>query len=134
MVAAHRKKEGMGAAVGSAIAYAFVSSAMTFANKALSSSFSFRFPLFLLLLQMVTTQALLLIGSTLGVVQYPRITLQGLRAHAPLATLYSLNAALAIASLHAVSIPTYGVLKRAGPLYILAISSVARLVALRRLK
>ena len=29
---------------------------------------------------------------------------------------------------------SYGVLKRAGPLYILLISSVARLVALRRLK
>ena len=121
-------------AVGSAISYALVSSAMTFANKALSSSFSFRFPLFLLLIQMITTQALLLIASAFGFLRYPIITWRGLKQHAPVASLYSLNAALAIASLHAVSIPTYGVLKRAGPLYILLISSVARLVALRRLK
>ena len=94
-------------AVGSAISYALVSSAMTFANKALSSSFSFRFPLFLLLIQMITTQALLLIASAFGFLQYPIITWRGLKQHAPVASLYSLNAALAIASLHAVSIPTY---------------------------
>jgi hypothetical protein len=83
-----------------------VSSAMTFCNKALSATYSFKFPLFLLLLQMVTTQALLLAGAWFGALQYPRITLDGLRQHAPVATLYSLNAALAIAALHAVSIPT----------------------------
>jgi hypothetical protein len=101
--------------VVTALMYGVVSSLMTFCNKALSSSYNFSYPLFLLGVQMATTQAGLCLlhlfraqtSIFLGFsFEYPSITLKGLLLHIPVASLYVLNATLAISSLQGMSIPT----------------------------
>ena len=110
------------ACILSALLYGTVSSLMTFCNKALSSSYDFGYPLFLLWVQMVVTQIGLLVMYRLGLFVYPSVTARSLLQHLPVASFYVLNASLAISSLQGMSIPTYGVLKRAGPLFILGIN------------
>lgn len=111
--------------ITAALLYGTVSSSMTFCNKALSQEYGFNYPLFLLMIQMTTTQIGLIFMHYMGLFRYPRMTSQGLKEHLLVTCMYCLNAVLALASLQATSIPTYGVLKRAGPLYILIISAVA---------
>mmetsp|Transcript_24905 Transcript_24905/g.59828 ORF Transcript_24905/g.59828 Transcript_24905/m.59828 type:complete len:381 (+) Transcript_24905:174-1316(+) len=103
--------------------YGTVSSLMTFSNKALSSNYSFGYPLFLLWVQMAVTQVGLLVMHQMGWWHfvYPKITPGSLLAHLPLTTVYVFNAILAISTLQAMSIPTYGVLKRMGPIFIILI-------------
>lgn len=110
------------AGVSAALLYGTVSSLMTFCNKALSSTYDFGYPLFLLWVQMLITQLGLLALHRLKLFVYPTITFMSLMQHVPVASFYVLNASLAISSLQGMSIPTYGVLKRAGPLFILAIN------------
>ena len=112
--------------IGSAVLYGSVSSLLTFSNKALPSAFNFNYPIFMLMLQMILMQCVLLLLSALGMIKYPRVSLHGLWQHVPVSFLYCLNATLALASLQAVSIPTYGVLKRAGPLFVMMISEVGK--------
>jgi hypothetical protein len=51
----------LGKQLGSALLYATVSSLLTFSNKALPSEFNFNYPLFVLMLQMVLMQLVLLV-------------------------------------------------------------------------
>jgi hypothetical protein len=101
--------------VMAAMLYGSVSSLMTFCNKALSATFEFSYPLFLLCVQMATTQIGLCVlhlfraqtKTCFGFgFEYPKITSRGLLMHLPVASLYVLNAALAISSLQGMSIPT----------------------------
>jgi len=112
--------------LGSALLYGVVSSLLTFSNKALPSAFNFNYPIFMLILQMALMQMALIASHQGGLIRYPRISAQGLVRHVPVSFLYCLNATLALASLQAVSIPTYGVLKRAGPLFVMMISEAAK--------
>jgi len=112
--------------LGAALLYGFVSSSLTFANKALPSSFDFNYPLFVLMVQMLFLQILLLLVGAAGLLKIPKITTRGLLLHVPVSFLYSLNAGVALAALQAVSIPTYGVLKRAGPLFVMLITGAAK--------
>jgi len=121
-----------GKQMGSALLYAIVSSTLTFSNKALPAVFNFNYPLFVLILQMMLMQVVLLVLSAARIITYPKVNIQGFILHLPVALLYSLNAALALASLQAVSIPTYGVLKRAGPLFVMMISSGAKYLHVKR--
>jgi len=107
-----------GKELGSALLYGVVSSMLTFANKALPSTFDFNYPMFIMILQMVLMQVVLVILNAIGTLKYPAITLRGIWQHIPVSVTYSLNATVALAALQAVSIPTYGVLKRAGPVCI----------------
>mmetsp|Transcript_21054 Transcript_21054/g.70172 ORF Transcript_21054/g.70172 Transcript_21054/m.70172 type:complete len:391 (-) Transcript_21054:104-1276(-) len=120
--------------LGSAVFYGLVSSCMTFANKALSQTYNYNFPLFLLVIQMSLMQVALLGLNMIGVTKYPTFTLKGLMMHMPVSFLYCSNAALALASLQATSIPTYGVLKRAAPLFIIIISAAAKCISQYRQK
>ena len=106
--------------------YAAVSSLLTFSNKALPSEFGFNYPHFVLILQMALMQLVLVVLAAVGAIKYPKISARGLVQHLPVSFMYSLNATVALASLQAVSIPTYGVLKRAGPLFVMLISACAK--------
>jgi len=108
--------------ISAALLYGTVSSLMTFCNKALSSTYDFGYPLFLLWVQMLVTQLGLIALHRMGLFVYPHVSIRSLLHHIPVASFYVLNASLAITSLQGMSIPTYGVLKRAGPLFILAIN------------
>jgi K+-sensing histidine kinase KdpD len=111
----HHHQHALWKCITAALMYGVVSSLMTFCNKALSSSYNFSFPLFLLVVQMATTQAGLCLLHICRVqtslffgfgFEYPTITFKGLLVHLPVASLYVLNAALAISSLQGMSIPT----------------------------
>jgi hypothetical protein len=115
-----------GRQLGSALLYAAVSSLLTFSNKALPSEFGFNYPHFVLILQMALMQLVLVVLAAVGAIKYPKISARGLVQHLPVSFMYSLNATVALASLQAVSIPTYGVLKRAGPLFVMLISACAK--------
>eukprot|EP00960_Hanusia_phi_P045834 757451-Hanusia_phi.AAC.1 len=115
--------------LGSAVLYGLVSSSMTFANKALSQTYNYNFPLFLLVIQMSLMQFALLGLNMVGISRYPTFTFRGLILHIPVSFLYCSNAALALASLQATSIPTYGLLKRAAPLFIIVITATAKWIS-----
>jgi hypothetical protein len=118
--------------VGSGLLYGCVSSLITFSNKALAASFDYHFPIFVLFLQvsrfrffslflsglkcytqMAATQFILLSLDRARYLTYPRLSTSSIVSHAPIAILYSSNAALALASLQRISIPTWEALSRA---------------------
>ncbi len=77
--------------------YGVISSAVTFANKGVSQSYAFNHPTYMIWLKMLLTALGL---ATLGwakAVGYPQISRAGLRSHAPVAMLYSINSSLALA-------------------------------------
>ena len=115
-----------GAQLGSAALYACVSALLVFSNKALPSVFDFNYPIAMLMFQMLLLQVILLGLGVTRMIKPPQLTAKGFLVHLPVSFLYCLNASLALASLQAVSIPTYGVLKRAGPLFIVLISGAAK--------
>ena len=113
------------ACIGTGLLYGTVSSFLTFSNKALAAAHEYNFPLFVLFLQVLYVCALmdsrdlnkniLQMSSTqialIGLHQarflvYPRMTKATLQHHLTIAALYCTNAALALASLQRVSIPT----------------------------
>ncbi len=116
-----------------AITYGVVSSAVTFANKGVSQTFHFNHPAFLIWLQMLLTALGLTMLGAAKLIAYPQISRAGLRSHAPVAVLYSINSSLALAALQNLSIPTYGVLKRAGPLFVLLLQFAAKYRARKEL-
>jgi hypothetical protein len=92
-----------GKPIGSAALYALVSSSLTFSNKSLPAMFGFNYPLFVLMVQMVLMQAVLLALSATRIIKYPKINAHGLLMHLPISFLYSINAALG----RQVKIPLY---------------------------
>lgn len=97
---------------------------MVFANKTLSYTFSFRTTNLLLLFQMFFTIILLRLLQLSGFITLDPFTITRARTVAPISFFYSLNAAVALVALREMSVPSYTVVKRLGPLFTLGVEAV----------
>jgi solute carrier family 35 protein len=113
---------GLSAEASAAVLYGAVSLAMNFANKMLFAETAFDSVLLLLLLQFASTVAALYALRAAGACSFQNLTPRLARDLLPPSLLYCLNVGAGLASLNAVSIPVYSVLKRLTPVATLIVA------------
>ena len=105
---------------GSAVLlYGGTSVALAFVNKAVISVYAFKETNVLLFLQMLAGAGSVLALRSYGAIDLAPLSLPRAKLLAPIAALYCSNAAFALASLDALSVPLYTTLKRLTPAFVL---------------
>lgn len=104
----------------SAVLYGTTAVAMVFINKVVLSVYHFTESNVLLLLQMLTAVAVLHALHTTGLVHLEPLSWPRAKSLVPVAVLYNLNVAFALASLTNLNIPMYNTMKRLTPSLVLA--------------
>ena len=102
-----------------AIFYGTCSVSMAFINKSLMTSFSFDYPVFIMVAQMLFTITALEILSWLRIIHMPRYTFERGKSFALPALFYGVNSILGLTALSHMNVAMYGVLKRCSPLFTL---------------
>ncbi len=106
---------GLSDEVSAAVLYGAMSLLMNFANKLLFAETAFDSVLLLLLLQFASTVAAMYALRAVGACSFQGLSARLARDLLPASLLYCLNVGAGLASLNAVSIPVYSVLKRLTP-------------------
>lgn len=109
---------------GAAFLYGGCSVSMAFINKALMTSFSFDFPVFIMVVQMIFTIVVLEILSHFNVISLPKYTFQRGKMFLLPAMCYGINSVLGLNALSHMNVAMYGVLKRCVPLATMVLSVV----------
>ena len=102
-----------------ALVYGICSASMAFANKAVLSTYSYNYPVFLVTVQMIVTIVILEILRGVSITNLPGYTLDRGRTFFFPSLFYALNSVLSLSALSGMNIPMYGMLKRCGPLVVL---------------
>jgi len=96
---------------------------MNFLNKILLSSWSFKFPNFIMFAQMVATGLFIYTGKKLGKFTHvPHYSIANASKCAPVSLIFSVNTVLALSALGGMNVPMYQAMRRCVPLAILILS------------
>ncbi|XP_074648487.1 uncharacterized protein LOC141903967 [Tubulanus polymorphus] len=109
------------AGIMAALLYGGCSMSMAFVNKALLSTYEFKFPASILAFQMTFVILILSCLNVLGHVKLPPLSVARCRGFLLPSMFYASNAVLGLTALSSMNIPMYGVIKRMAPLAILVL-------------
>ena len=108
-----------------ALLYGGTGVALAFVNKAVISVYGFKETNVMLLLQMLAGAGSVFALRAQGAIELAPLSAQRARVLAPVAALYCSNAAFALASLDALSVPLYTTLKRLTPAFVLCVNAAS---------
>ena len=106
-----------------AFLYGLCSLSMALMNKAVLNTYSFNYPMLLVLCQMVFTVTLLEFLRLTNQITLPKFTLARSRSFLVPSIFYGIHSVLSLTALSGMNIPMYGVIKRCSPAVILLLGT-----------
>ena len=107
-----------------AFMYGACSLSMALMNKAVLNTYSFNYPMLLVLCQMIFTVTLLEFLRLTNQITLPKFTLARSRSFLVPSIFYGIHSVLSLTALSGMNIPMYGVIKRCSPVVILLLGTV----------
>jgi len=103
--------------------YGVCSASMNFFNKILLNTWSFKFPNFIMFVQLLATAIFIKVAKMRGRLQWvEEYSLETAKKCAPVSAIFCVNTVLALLALGGMNIPMYNALRRCGPIAILMLS------------
>lgn len=107
-----------------AFLYGACSLSMALMNKAVLNTYSFNYPMILVLCQMIFTVTLLEFLRLTNQITLPKFTLARGRSFLVPSIFYGIHSVLSLTALSGMNIPMYGVIKRCSPVIILLLGTI----------